>query len=165
MAIRFDENDVRIMGRMARGVRAIRLSDNDSVVGASVAREGTRLLVVSQNGYGKKTELDEYHTQNRGGKGVLTYRITEQTGKIAGISTVTDEDDIMLITDAGVIIRLHTGDISTYSRVTKGVRLMKLAEGVKIVSLACAGREEEEEETLLDEEQSGEAQEETQTEE
>lgn len=145
MAIRFDENDVRVMGRMARGVRAIRLVGDDSVVGASVAFEGTRLLVVSENGYGKKTELDEYHTQNRGGKGVLTYRITEQTGKIAGISTVGENDDIMLITDAGVIIRLHTGDISTYSRVTKGVRLMKLNDDVKIVSLAQTEREEQEE--------------------
>ena len=166
MAIRFDENDVRVMGRMARGVRAIRLSGDDSVVGASVAREGTRLLVVSEYGYGKKTELDEYHVQNRGGKGVLTYRITEQTGKIAGISTVTDEDDLMLITDAGVIIRMHTCDISTYSRVTKGVRLMKLAEGVKIVSLASAGREEEEDEEILsDESQAGDEAEEQTTEE
>ncbi len=144
MAIRFDENDVRVMGRMARGVRAIRLVGSDSVVGAVVALEGTKLLVVSECGYGKKTELDEYHTQNRGGKGVLTYRITEQTGKIAGISAVMDDDDIMLITDAGVIIRLHTGDISTYSRVTKGVRLMKLKDDVKIVSLARTEHEEDE---------------------
>lgn len=147
MAIRFDENDVRIMGRMARGVRAIRLSEGDSVVGASVASEDTKLLVVSENGYGKKTELDEYHTQNRGGKGVLTYRISEQTGKVAGMQTVHEDDDVMLITDAGVIIRLHTEDISTYSRVTKGVRLMRLDNGVRIVSLACAEREEDEEES------------------
>lgn len=146
MAIRFNETDARVMGRMARGVRAIRLDEGDIVVGASVVKEGTRLLVVSENGYGKKTELDEYHVQNRGGKGVLTYRITEQTGRLAGISTVTDEDDIMLITDAGVIIRLHTSDISTYSRVTKGVRLMRLDDDVKIVSLARTEREEDEEE-------------------
>lgn len=146
MAIRFNETDVRVMGRMARGVRAIRLDEGDHVVGASVVLDGTRLLVVSENGYGKKTELDEYHTQNRGGKGVLTYRITEQTGRVAGIRTVTDEDDIMLITDAGVIIRLHTSDISTYSRVTKGVRLMRLDDDVKIVSLARTEREEDEEE-------------------
>lgn len=145
MAIRFNETDARVMGRMARGVRAIRLDEGDIVVGASVVKEGTRLLVVSENGYGKKTELDEYHVQNRGGKGVLTYRITEQTGRLAGISTVTDEDDIMLITDAGVIIRLHTSDISTYSRVTKGVRLMRLDDDVKIVSLARTEREEDEE--------------------
>lgn len=151
MAIRFNESDARVMGRTARGVRAIRLDDGDSVVGASVVREGTRLLVVSENGYGKKTEFDEYHVQNRGGKGVLTYRITEQTGRMAGISAVTDEDDIMLITDAGVIIRLHTSDISTYSRVTKGVRLMRLDDDVKIVSLARTEREEDEEEAIVPE--------------
>lgn len=151
MAIRFNEADARVMGRTARGVRAIRLDDGDSVVGASVVREGTRLLVVSENGYGKKTEFDEYHVQNRGGKGVLTYRITEQTGRMAGISAVTDEDDIMLITDAGVIIRLHTSDISTYSRVTKGVRLMRLDDDVKIVSLARTEREEDEEEAAVPE--------------
>ena len=151
MAIRFNEADARVMGRTARGVRAIRLDDGDSVVGASVVREGTRLLVVSENGYGKKTEFDEYHVQNRGGKGVLTYRITEQTGRLAGISAVTDEDDIMLITDAGVIIRLHTSDISTYSRVTKGVRLMRLDDEVKIVSLARTEREEDEEEAAVPE--------------
>lgn len=144
MAIRFGENDVRIMGRMARGVRGIRLVDDDFVVGVSVAREGSKMLVVSENGYGKKTELNEYNTQNRGGKGVLTYRITEQTGKIAGMKTVTDDDDLMLITDAGVIIRLHADGISTYSRVTKGVRLMRLDDGVKIVSLAVTERENEE---------------------
>ena len=148
MAIRFNEADARVMGRTARGVRAIRLDDGDGVVGASVVKEGTRLLVVSENGYGKKTEFDEYHVQNRGGKGVLTYRITEQTGRVAGISAVTDEDDIMLITDAGVIIRLHTSDISTYSRVTKGVRLMRLDDEVKIVSLARTEREEDEEEAV-----------------
>ncbi len=151
MAIRFNEADARVMGRTARGVRAIRLDDGDSVVGASVVKEGTRLLVVSENGYGKKTEFDEYHVQNRGGKGVLTYRITEQTGRVAGISAVTDEDDIMLITDAGVIIRLHTSDISTYSRVTKGVRLMRLDDEVKIVSLARTEREEDEEEAVAPE--------------
>ncbi|HIV02051.1 MAG TPA: DNA gyrase subunit A, partial [Candidatus Aphodoplasma excrementigallinarum] len=151
MAIRFNESDARVMGRTARGVRAIRLDDGDSVVGASVVKDGTRLLVVSEYGYGKKTEFDEYHVQNRGGKGVLTYRITEQTGRLAGISAVTDEDDIMLITDAGVIIRLHTSDISTYSRVTKGVRLMRLDDDVKIVSLARTEREEDDEEAAAPE--------------
>lgn len=146
IAIRFNENDVRAMGRMARGVRAIRLGDNDIVVGASIALPDSELLVVTEYGYGKKTSLDAYHTQNRGGKGVLTYRITEQTGKVAGIRSVTDADDIMLITDAGVIIRLHTREISTYSRVTKGVRLMRLDEGVKIVSLARTEQEEESDE-------------------
>ncbi|MBQ4160375.1 MAG: DNA gyrase subunit A [Clostridia bacterium] len=146
MAIRFTEEDARVMGRTAHGVRAIRLVGDDKVVGVCIADENAKLLVVSEYGYGKKTDFDEYKCQNRGGKGVLTYRITEQTGKLAGIKSVTDETDIMLITDAGVIIRMHTGEISTYSRVTKGVRLMRLNDDVKIVSLAAADREEDEEE-------------------
>lgn len=151
MAIRFNENDVRIMGRMARGVRAIRLEGGDSVVGASIAKQDSELLVVTENGYGKKTPMEEYHTQNRGGKGVFTYRLTEQTGKLAGIRAVTEEDDIMLITNEGVIIRLRTCDISTYSRVTKGVRLMRLDDGVKIVALARTEHEDEEEEAEAEE--------------
>ncbi len=143
MAIRFNENDVRVMGRTARGVRAIRLGKNDMVVGASIVKENSELLVVTENGYGKKTPMDEYHTQNRGGKGVFTYRLTEQTGNVAGMRAVTEEDDIMLITNEGVIIRISTRDISTYSRVTKGVRLMRLDDGVKIVALARAEQAEE----------------------
>ena len=150
MAIRFREDDVRIMGRIARGVRAIRLKQGDQVVGASIASDESKLLVVTENGFGKKTDMGEYHAQNRGGKGVLTYRITEQTGKLAGIRAVTDDDDIMLITDAGVIIRLKTGDISTYSRVTKGVRLMRLDDGVKIVALARTEAESDEDAEEVD---------------
>ncbi len=147
MAIRFNENDARTMGRTARGVRAIRLSGDDFVVGACIADNEAELLVVTENGYGKKTDMDEYHAQNRGGKGVLTYRISEQTGKVAGLKSVKEEDDIILITDAGVIIRMRTDEISTYSRVTKGVRVMRLDDGVKIVSLATAEHVEEEEVT------------------
>lgn len=148
MAIRFNENDVRIMGRMARGVRAIRLEGGDKVIGASIAKQDSELLVVTENGYGKKTPMEEYHTQNRGGKGVFTYRLTAQTGKLAGIRAVNDEDDIMIITNEGVIIRLRTCDISTYSRVTKGVRLMRLDDGVKIVALARTEHEDDEEENM-----------------
>ncbi len=144
MAIRFNENDARTMGRMARGVRAIRLTGDDKVVGACVATDDTKLLVVTENGFGKKTELNEYHCQNRGGKGVLTYRISEQTGNVAGILSVNETDDLILITDAGVIIRMKTEEISTYSRVTKGVRLMRLDDDVKIVSLTAATPEEDE---------------------
>lgn len=155
-AIRFDESDAREMGRMARGVRAISLSGDDIVVGAVVPDENERLLVCSEFGYGKKTEYDEYKVQNRGGKGIMTYRISEQTGKIAGIVSVSDDDDIMLITDAGVVIRLRTSEISTYSRVTKGVRLMKLDEGVSIVALAKTPHVDEEEEASSDAESEGE---------
>lgn len=148
MAIRFNETDARTMGRMARGVRAIRLSSDDKVIGACLADKETKMLVVTENGYGKKTDMDEYHVQNRGGKGVLTYRISDKTGKLAGIASVKETDDIILITDAGVIIRMRTDEISTYSRVTQGVRLMRLDDGVKIVSLTATDRVEETDEEI-----------------
>ena len=145
MAICFDEKDVRAMGRTARGVRGIRLSGDDYVVGACIAKEDSKLLVVTEKGYGKKTELSEYKVQNRGGKGIFTYKITEKTGKIAGTRTVTDEDDIMLITSEGVLIRMHAEEISTFGRQTQGVRIMRLDDGVSLVSMAKTTREEDEE--------------------
>lgn len=148
MAIRFNETDVRSTGRTTRGVMGIRLKKDDYVVGASIAEEDKKLLVITENGYGKKTDLDEYRGQNRGGMGILTYKITDKTGKIAGMKTVTDENDIMMITSDGVVIRMHTDEISTYSRNTQGVRLMRLADGVNVVSLALAERFEETEEIL-----------------
>lgn len=148
LAIRFHEQDVRPMGRTTRGVRAIRLHDGDYVIGASVAREDSQLLIVTENGYGKKTSLDEYKLQSRGGKGIFTYRITDKTGKIAGMKAVTDDDDIMLITSDGVVIRLHSAEISTYGRQTQGVRLMRLDDGVQVVSVARTEHEEESEEDL-----------------
>ena len=143
MAICFHEKDVRPMGRTARGVRGIRLNPGDYVVGASICLENSQLLVVTENGYGKKTPLEEYKIQTRGGKGVLTYRITDKTGKIAGIKTVTDEDDVMLTTSDGVLIRTHAAEISTFGRQTQGVRIMRLDDGVKLVSMARTAREEE----------------------
>ena len=146
MAIRFNEQDVRPMGRTAHGVRGIKLREGDYVIGMSVGEENSELLVVTEGGFGKKTPLSEYKIQSRGGIGVRTYKITEQTGKIAGIRTVTDNDDIMLITNEGVIIRMSTEDISSIGRSTKGVRLMRLDEGVKVVSMARTEHEEPEEE-------------------
>ena len=103
----------------------------------------TASFLLSQNGYGKKTPLDEYRIQSRGGKGIFTYRITEKTGKLAGMKTVTDNDDIILITSDGVIIRMHTDEISSYSRQTQGVRVMRLDDGVSVMSIARTEREEE----------------------
>ena len=146
MAIRFAESDVRPMGRTAHGVRGIRLkTDDDYVVGAVTVKDGAQLLTITENGYGKKTEFDEYKVQSRGGMGVFNYKLTEKTGDVAGLKAVTDEDDIMMITSDGVIIRTHTAEISTYSRQTQGVRVMKLADGVKLVSIAVTGHIEEEE--------------------
>ncbi len=143
--IRFNERDVREQGRVSQGVRAIKLDDGDYVVGMSVYREGAKMLVVSENGYGKKTELPEYKVQARGGKGCSTYKITPDTGRIAGIKVVTPEDDIALVTSDGIIIRIDSEDISTYGRVTRGVKLMRLGEGVKITSVARIEKEQEEE--------------------
>lgn len=144
--IRFNERDARELGRVSRGVRAIKLDDGDFVVGMSVYREGAKMLVVSENGYGKRTELSEYKIQARGGKGCSTYKITDDTGKIAGIKVVTPEDDIVLVTSEGVIIRIDSEDISTYGRVTRGVKLMRLGSGVKITSIARIEKEQNEEE-------------------
>ncbi len=154
--IRFEESDVRTLGRVSRGVRGIMLKDGDYVVGMDVMREGSKVLVISENGYGKKTELDEYKVQSRGGQGTTTYKISEETGEISGFGLVTDEDDVIIITSEGIIIRISAQDINTLKRVTKGVRLMRLGEGVKIVSAASVAREEEQEETSENAENEGE---------
>lgn len=143
--IRFSENDVREMGRVSQGVRAIKLERDDYVVGMSVHLDNAKLLVVTENGFGKKTDLAEYKCQARGGKGCSTYKITETTGNVAGIKVVTPEDDIILITSEGVIIRLDTEEISTYGRVTKGVRLMRLPEGTSVVTVARTPKESDDE--------------------
>lgn len=144
MAIRFNERDVRPMGRTAHGVRGIKLKENDYVVGASLVSEGVDLLIVSENGMGKRTKVDEYKVQQRGGKGVKTYKITEKTGDIAGIKTVDDNHDIMLITSDGVVIRTGADEISTLGRDTSGVKLMRLADDIKVVAIARIEKEEEE---------------------
>lgn len=145
IAIRFHENDVRPMGRTAHGVRGIRLKGDDYVVGAVAVTEGTKLLTITENGYGKKTEFDEYKVQNRGGMGIYNYKVTDKTGKVSGIAAVTDDDDIMMITSGGIIIRTHTAEISTYGRQTQGVRVMKLADDVSVVSIAKTPHLDEEE--------------------
>lgn len=141
--IRFNESDVRDMGRVSRGVRGILLEDGDYVVGMSIFREDGKMLVVSEKGFGKKTELSEYKCQSRGGKGTTTYKISDATGAVAGIKIVSPEDDAILITSEGVIIRMDTEEISTYGRVTKGVRLMRLADGVSVVTVARVEKEDE----------------------
>jgi len=141
--IRFAESDIRTLGRVSRGVRGIMLKDGDYAVGMDIMRENTKLLVISENGYGKKTDLSEYKVQARGGQGTTSYKISEETGNISGFGLVGDDDDLIIITSEGVIIRINTADISTLKRVTKGVRLMRLGDGVKIVSAAAVAREEE----------------------
>ena len=141
--IRFNEKDVRDMGRVSRGVRAMTLDDGDYVIGMDTECENGKMLVVSEYGFGKKTELSEYKCQSRGGKGTTTYKISDATGALAGMEIVTPDDDIMLITSEGIIIRMDSEDISTYGRVTKGVRLMRFADGVSIISIAKVAKDSE----------------------
>ena len=146
MAIRFNEKDVRSMGRVTRGVKAITLRENDYIIGMCLATEDTQLLAVTENGYGKRTELSEYRVQNRGGVGIKTYKCSDVTGNVIGIRSVKDGEDIIMITSEGIIIRIPASGISTIGRSTKGVRLMRLNEGVKVVSMGVTEHEEEEEE-------------------
>ena len=147
MAIRFDENDVRPMGRTAAGVRAIRLKDGDEVVAAVRATdEDAAVLTVTENGYGKRTRIGEYTVQNRGGQGLMTYRITQKTGEIVGAKKVTGDEDILLVSDDGTIIRMEAGGISLLGRATQGVRLMRPAEGAHVVAMARTEREPDEKE-------------------
>ena len=148
MAIRFDENDVRPMGRTAAGVRAIRLKDGDKVVAAVRATdEDAAVITVTENGYGKRTRIGEYSVQGRGGQGLKTYQITQKTGEIVGAKKVTGEEDILLVSDDGTIIRMEAGSISLLGRATQGVRLMRPAEGAHVVAMARTEREASEEET------------------
>ena len=147
MAIRFDENDVRPMGRTAAGVRAIRLRNGDEVVAAVRATdEDAAVLTVTGNGYGKRTRIGEYSVQNRGGQGLMTYRITQKTGGIVGAKKVTGDEDILLVSDDGTIIRMEAGGISLLGRATQGVRLMRPAEGARVAAMARAEREPDEKE-------------------
>ncbi len=135
MSIRFCEKDVRPMGRTSMGVMGIRLDDNDHVISMVPYFENTTLLVVTVNGFGKRTDLDEYKVQNRGGKGVLTYRVTDKTGLLVGAMSVSEDDDLLLISSDGTIIRMHVDGISILSRVTQGVTLMRTSEENRVMSL------------------------------
>lgn len=136
MSIRFKESDVRPLGRVSQGVNGITLTEGDYVVGMGTSRSDSTLLVVTENGFGKRTELDEYKTQTRAGKGILTYRVTEKTGKVAGIKLVHETDEIMLISSDGTIIRLEVSGISILGRATQGVTLMRTSSGNRVVSIA-----------------------------
>ena len=143
MAVRFNEKDARVMGRTARGVRGIRLEENDFVVGAAVVEEEKELVTITENGYGKLTPFTEYNTHSRGGKGVTGHAITEKTGRLAGIAGVGEGDDLMLITNEGTIIRTPAGDLRRCGRASQGVIVMRLAEGARLVNFAVVPPEEE----------------------
>ncbi|MCR4589432.1 MAG: DNA gyrase subunit A [Lachnospiraceae bacterium] len=136
MCIRFKESDVRSTGRAAMGVIGVNLIDGDDVVGMQLMSQGEALLLVTENGIGKRTALEEFHVQRRGGKGVKCYKITEKTGDLVGVKAVNSDHEVMLITDAGVIIQIRANDISELSRITMGVKLMNLDEGVRVAKVA-----------------------------
>ena len=145
MSITFDEKDVRAVGRVSQGVIGIKLDKDDFVIGMEsiITKENATLLAITENGFGKRTELDEYRVQTRGGKGILTYKVTPKTGTIVGIRIVNDTEDIMIITDTGTIIRLNVKDISVLGRNTQGVTLMRTNEG-KVVSIEKVDEDEKE---------------------
>jgi DNA gyrase subunit A len=142
MSIRFNENDVRSIGRNTQGVRGMTLAEDDNVIGMVPIEEGKTLLVISERGFGKRTEMEDYRCQTRGGKGLITYRTTDKTGMLAGIALVDESNDVVLINDTGVIIRLSVMEIPILSRVTQGVTLMRSKVG-KVVDIAVVEHEEE----------------------
>ena len=136
MCIHFDESDVRSTGRSSIGVRGMMLDDTDEIVGMQLNTQGDSLLIVSEKGYGKRTTLDEFHSQFRGGKGVKCYKITEKTGNVIGVKAVNDDNEIMMITNAGVIIQLRMDEITIHGRVTSGVKMINLDKGVTVAQIA-----------------------------
>ena len=147
MIIRFHEQDARPLSRTARGVKAISLEDGDEVVGMARIREGATLLTVTTKGQGRRTRLEDYRVQNRAGKGLTNYHVSEEKGTVAGIKVVDETDDIILITDDGIIIRFAVDQIPIQSRYAGGVRVMRTSENSQVVTLARAEHEEDEEES------------------
>ncbi len=143
MAIKFNENDARVLGRTARGVKAITMREGDSVVDMAICGEDTRILTVTETGYGRISKVSDYRLQSRGGKGIKNYRV-DKYGDVAAVLPVTDENDIIMIASNGIIIRIYAGDISELSRPAKGVRVMRVAEGEKILSVGLAEHDENE---------------------
>lgn len=136
MCIRFKETDVRATGRTSMGVIGMNLADRDEIVGMQLEHQGDSLLIVSENGMGKRTYLEEFTVQKRGGKGVKCYKITEKTGYVVGVKAVNDDHEIMMITTGGIIIQLRMENISTLGRITSGVKMINLDDGVKVARIA-----------------------------
>ena len=134
--IRFNEKDVRSTGRVSMGVRGMNLSDNDEIIGMQMSSQGKDMLIVSEKGMGKRTSMEEFTKQNRGGKGVKCYKITEKTGNVVGMKAVDEESEIMIINTEGIVIRMKCSAISQYGRITSGVKLINLPEKEKVASVA-----------------------------
>jgi DNA gyrase subunit A len=135
-AIRFEEPEVRPMGRATYGVRGMTLDEGDEVVSVDLVEQGASLLAVAQNGYGKRTEMDEYRRTHRGGKGIITMKTTDKTGRVIGIRMVTDDDQIMLVSSGGKVVRIRVNEIRVIGRNTQGVRLIDLEEGERVAAVA-----------------------------
>ncbi len=145
-AIRFSEGDFRSTGRTSRGVHAMKLARGDRMIDMSVISEGQTVLSITEDGYGKRTDPEQYREQGRNGKGIIAMKLTDKTGPLAALLTVYDDEDILLITNEGVIIRMAVSSVSQTGRATQGVRLMRLDEGAKIVGVARAEQEDDDEE-------------------
>lgn len=138
MIIRIEENKIRALSRSAHGVKAIKLHKDDYVVSIARMREGASLLTVTENGYGKRTKLENYHVQNRGGYGIINYKVDDAKGYVCGIKIVDEDNDIILVSSDGIIIRILASDIRIIGRSAKGVRIMKLSDGAKVVAFTRA---------------------------
>ena len=145
MAVVFDETDVRAMGRTAVGVRGIKLREGDYVVGAARAQEGKEVLTITEKGYGKKTPVEEYRITNRGGLGIKNYMVTDMTGPVVGIKVVDGTEALLLVTQAGILIRTPVESIRTGGRATQGVIVMRIDDGNQVVSLERVEKMDEEE--------------------
>lgn len=148
--IRFNETDVRAVGRDSQGVKSINLAEGDFVVDMAIVAENTKILTISENAFGKLSPIDEFRLQQRGGSGVKAGIFNEKTGKLVGLKQISDDCDILMIADSGVIIRTPISDVSTFSRVSQGVRIMKLKNNAKITGIAITEKEDEEEEELAE---------------
>ena len=142
--IRFNETDVRVVGRDSQGVKSMKLSDGDYIVDMAIVHDGATIMTISENGYGKRTDVEEFRLQQRGGSGVKAGIFTEKTGKLVALKQIEDDCDLLMIADSGIIIRTHVEDISHFSRVSQGVKIMKLKNDAKITSVALTEKDEEE---------------------
>jgi DNA gyrase subunit A len=150
LSIRFSETDVREIGRTGKGVIGIRLEEGNEVVGMEIVRDDSTILTVTENGYGKRSTLEDYRSQGRGGKGIITIKTTEKNGRVTGMAQVSEEDEILLITSNGKVLRIRTRDISVQGRNTQGVRLFDIEEGDKVVSFAKVVERDEEKESVAE---------------
>ena len=144
----FNEKDVRSMGRVSMGVRGVSLRGDDRVVGMQTDADGSLALMVTENGLGKRTKLEEFTPHHRGGKGMICYKINEKTGKLVGFKTVDDDCDIMMVTTGGIIIRIHVKDVSVQGRSASGVKVMNITDDVKVAGITAVEAEEETDEEV-----------------